>query len=54
LILKTIFQESRKRRKNLNTARFDNEKAFDSVSRSWIEQSIELIGFNSNILNFAN
>jgi hypothetical protein len=46
-------EECKKRRKNLNTAWIDYEKAFDSVPRSWIEKSIELIGMNNKIVKFC-
>jgi hypothetical protein len=39
--------------KNLNMAWIDYQKAFDSVSYSWIEKSIELIGVNSKIVKFC-
>jgi hypothetical protein len=35
LILKAILEACKKRRKNLNTAWIDYQKAFDSVPHSW-------------------
>jgi hypothetical protein len=37
---KIISEDCKKRRKNLNTAWIDYQKAFDSVPHSWIEKSI--------------
>jgi hypothetical protein len=36
LISRAKFEDCRKRRKNLNLARIDYRKAFDSVPNSWI------------------
>jgi hypothetical protein len=47
LISETIFEDSRKRRKNLNIAWIDYEKTFDSVAR--IEKSIELMGVSNKM-----
>jgi hypothetical protein len=38
LISKSTSDDCRKRRENLNIAWIDYEKAFDSVTHSWIEQ----------------
>jgi hypothetical protein len=53
LISKAILEDCKKRRKNLNLAWIDYEKAFDSVPHRWIEKSIELIGVNSKIAKFC-
>jgi hypothetical protein len=42
----------RKRRKNLNIAWIDYQKAFYGVPHSWIETSTELIGVNNKIVKF--
>jgi hypothetical protein len=42
-----------KRRKNLNMVWVHYQKAFDSVPRSWIEKSTELIGVNNKIVKFC-
>jgi hypothetical protein len=43
----------KKRRKNLNIAWIDYQKALDSVPHSWIEKSTELIGLNYKIVKFC-
>jgi hypothetical protein len=53
LISKAILEDCKTRRKNLNMAWTDYEKAFDGVPRSWIEKSIELIGVNSKTVKFC-
>jgi hypothetical protein len=54
MISKAIFEDSKKRKKNLSIAWFDYQKAFDSVPYSWIEKSIELLGVNNKIIiNFC-
>jgi hypothetical protein len=53
LISKAILEDCKKRRKNLNMALIDYEKAFDSVVHSWIETSIELIGVNDENVKFC-
>jgi hypothetical protein len=52
LISKAIFEDSKKRKKNLSIAWIDYQKAFDSVPHIWIEKSIELLGLNNKIINF--
>jgi hypothetical protein len=53
LISKAILEDCKKRRKNLNMAWIEYQKAFDSVTRSSIEKSIELIGVNYKIVKFC-
>jgi hypothetical protein len=53
LISKTILEDCKKRRKNLNLAWIDYQKAFDNVPHSWIEKSIELIGVNNKTVKFC-
>jgi hypothetical protein len=53
LISEAILEDSKKRRKNLNTAWIDYQKAFHSVPHSWIEKSTELIGVNDKIVKFC-
>jgi hypothetical protein len=52
LISKAIFEDSKKRKKNLSIAWIDYQKAFDSVPHIWIEKSFELLGLNNKIINF--
>jgi hypothetical protein len=53
LISEAIFDDCRKRRKNLNIAWIGYRKAFDTVPHSWIESSIELIRLNNNIVKLC-
>jgi len=53
MISKTIYEDCRRRNKNLSIARNDYQNAFDSVPHSWVEKSIELVGVNSKIVRFC-
>jgi hypothetical protein len=53
LISKAIFEDHKKRRKNLNIAWIDYQKAFDSVPHNWIEKPIEMPGVNDIIVKFC-
>jgi hypothetical protein len=53
MILKAIYEDYRRRNKNLSIAWNDYQKAFDSVPHSWVEKSIELVGMNSKIVRFC-
>jgi hypothetical protein len=53
LVSKAIFEDCKKRRKTLNLAWIDYQKAFDSVPRNWIEKSIEMVGVNDIIVKFC-
>jgi hypothetical protein len=53
MISKAIYEDCRRRNKNLSISWIDYKKAFDSVPRSWVEKSIELIGMNSKIVRFC-
>jgi hypothetical protein len=44
MISKAIYEDCRRRNKNLSMAWIDYQKAFDSVPHSWVEKSIELGG----------
>ena len=52
IISKTIYEDCRRRNKNLSITWFDYQKAFDSVPHSWVEKSIALVGVNSKIISF--
>ena len=52
-IIIIIYEECRRRNKNLSIAWIDYQKAFDSVPHSWVEKSIELVGVNSKIIRFC-
>ncbi|XP_023711182.1 uncharacterized protein LOC111866445 [Cryptotermes secundus] len=53
LISKAILEDCRRRKKNLNMAWIDYQKAFDRVPHSWIEKSMELVGVNDSIVKFC-
>jgi hypothetical protein len=53
LISKTIYEDCRRKNKNLSMAWIEYQKAFDSVTRSWVEKSIELVSVNSKIVRFC-
>ena len=48
-----IYEDCRRRNKNLSIAWTDYQKAFDSVLHSWVEKSIEFVGMNSKIVRFC-
>ena len=52
MISKLIYEDCRRRNRNLSIAWIDYQKAFDSVPHSWVEKSIELVGVNSKIVRF--
>jgi hypothetical protein len=49
MISKVIYQDCRRRNRNLSRAWIDYQKAFDS----WVEKSITLVGVNSKIVRFC-
>jgi len=51
---KAMYEDCRIRKKNLNIAWTDYQKALDSVPNSWVEKSIALVGVNSKIVTFCN
>jgi len=53
MISKTIYEDCRRRNKNLSIAWIDYQKAFYSVPHSWVEKSIALVGVNSKIVRFC-
>jgi len=53
MISKTIYEDYRRRNKNLSIAWIDYQKEFDSVAHSWVEKSIELVGVNSKIVRIC-
>jgi len=53
MISKAIYEDCRRRNKNLSIAWIDYQKAFDSVPHSWMEKSIELVGVNSKVVRFC-
>ena len=53
MISKAIYEDCRRRNKNLSIAWIDYQKAFDSIPHRWVEMSIELVGLNSKIVRFC-
>ena len=53
IISKAIYEDCRRRNKNLCVAWIDYQKAFDSVSHSWVQKSMELVGVNSKLVRFC-
>jgi len=53
MVSETIYEDCRRRNKNLNIAWIDYQKSYDSVLHSWLEKSIELVGVNSKIVRFC-
>ena len=53
MVSKAIYEECRRRNKNLSTVWIDYQKAFDSVPHRWVEKSIALVGVNSKIVRFC-
>ena len=53
MISKAIYQDCKRKNKNLSIAWIDYQKALDSVPHSWVEKSTELAGVNSKILGFC-
>jgi hypothetical protein len=52
LLSKTILEDCKKR-KNINIAWIDYQKAFNSVPHIWIEKSLEMLGANNKIVKFC-
>jgi hypothetical protein len=50
---KAIYEDCRRRDKDLSIAWIDYQKAFDSVPHSWMEKSIALVGVNSKTVRFS-
>ena len=53
MISKAIYEDCRRRNKNLSMTWIDYQKAFDSVPQSLVEKSITLVGVNSKIVKFC-
>ena len=53
MISKAIYEDCKRRNKNLSIAWIDYQKAFDDVPHSWVEKSIELVGVNSKIVRIC-
>ena len=53
MISKVIYQDCRRRNRNLSIAWIDYQKTFDSVPHSWVEKSIALVGVNSKTVGFC-
>jgi len=53
MISKVIYKDCRRRNRNLSIAWIDYQKAFDSVTHSWVGKSIALVGVSSKIVKFC-
>ena len=53
MISKAIYQDCKRKNKNLSRAWIDYQKALDSVSHGWLEKSIEMVGVNSKIVRLC-
>jgi len=53
MISKAIYEDSRRKNKNLSTAWMDYQKTFERVPHSWVEKLITLVGVNSKIVRFC-
>ena len=53
MISNVIYEDSRRRNRNLSIALIDYQKALGSVPHSWVEKSIALVGVNSKIVRFC-
>jgi len=53
MISKAIYEDCRRRNKNLHIAWIDYQKAFYSIPHSWVEKSIALVGVNNKIVRFC-
>jgi len=53
MISEAIYEDCRRRNKNLRIAWIDYQKAFVSVPHNWVEKSIELVRVNSTIIRFC-
>jgi len=53
MILKAIYEDCRRRNKNLSTVCIDYQKAFVSIPHSWVENSIEFVGVSSKIVRLC-
>ena len=52
MISKAIYQNCKRKNKNLSIAQTDYRKASDSMPHNWAEKSTELVGVNSKIVRF--
>jgi hypothetical protein len=53
LVSKAIFEGCNKWKKELSMAWIDYQKAFDGVSHSTTEKSMELVGVNESVVKFC-
>jgi len=53
MISKAIYENCRRRNKNLCIAWIDYQKAFYSVPHSWVQKSIELVALKSKIVRLC-
>ena len=53
MISKAIYEDCKRRNKNLSTVWIDYQKAFNSVPHSWVVKSTEMVRVNSKIVKFC-
>jgi hypothetical protein len=53
MISRAIYEDCRRRNKNLSIAWIDYQKAFHSVPHSWMEKSIAFVGVDSKIIRLC-
>ena len=53
MISKAIYEDCRRRNKNLSMSWIDYQKAFDSVPHRWVEKSVAFVGVKSKIVRFC-
>jgi len=53
MISKAIYEDLRRRNKNLSIIWIDYQKVSDSIPNSWVKKSIALVGMNSKIARFC-
>jgi len=53
MISKAVYEDCRRRNKNLSIAWIDYQKAVESVPHRWVEKPIAWVGVNSKIVRFC-
>jgi hypothetical protein len=53
MISKAIYEDCKRRKKNLSIPWIDYQKAFDRVPHSWVQKSVELVEVKSKIVRFC-
>ena len=53
MISEALYEDCKRRNKNLSIAWIGYQKAFDSIPHSWVEKSIQLVRVNSKVVRFC-